>query len=397
MVDELFPGGPRTDFAARSFNEPHYDFLNRSGDPFIEDIRRLIARWLSRMPSMHIADLQYRLQSKDDAEFESAFWELYLHEAYRRSGYRLTIHPAVPGTTRHPDFLVEDDGTRFYLEAVRACASASNTGENKRLEDARRVLAELRADRYMLDMASYVIGARPLKVKVLRRDLREWLADLDRKANPYPAGTGSRTLPRLSWRQEDGWRLEFTAQLLRPEHIGTGLPLIRAHLTVGWGHDAARILAALDEKANKYGPLEAPLVIAVLSNAQFRTEDIDVERALFGALTRRPSPQRPEAHQLLEPGHWCTGKGWRRAHAPQVIAVHDLYPWTITKAQPRLWTTLQPSVAAPAQPGWLAVMRASSTMPTPAAADSVADLFGLPPGWSAREPHFVTQPRTVPL
>src|SRR5271169_401178 len=131
-------------FAARSFNEPHYDFLNRSGDPFIEDIRRLIARWLSRMPSMHIADLQYRLQSKDDAEFESAFWELYLHEAYRRSGYRLTIHPAVSGTTRHPDFLVEDDGTRFYLEAVRACASASNTGENKRLEDARRVLAELR-------------------------------------------------------------------------------------------------------------------------------------------------------------------------------------------------------------------------------------------------------------
>jgi len=186
----------------------------------------------------------------------------------------------------------------------------------------------------MLDMATYAIGTRPLKVKVLRRDLREWLADLNRKANRHPAGTGSRTLHRLPWHQEDGWRLEFTAQLLRPEHIGTGLPLIRAHLAMGWGHDAARILAALDEKANKYGPLEAPLVIAVLSNTQFRTEDIDVERVLFGALTGRPSPQHPEAHQMLEPGHWCTGKGWRRPHAPQVITVHDLYPWTISQAQP---------------------------------------------------------------
>jgi len=397
MVDELFRQGTRTDFAAKSFNEPSYDFLNRSGDPFIEDIRRLMAGWLSHIPSLHIADLQCRLKSKDDAEFESAFWELYLHEAYQRSGYRLTIHPAVAGTTRHPDFLIEGDGTRFYLEAVRACAPSSSTGENKRLEDARRVLATLRADRYMLDMATYAIGARPLQVKVLRRDLREWLADLDLEANRHPAGTGSGTLHRLPWRQEDGWRLEFTAQPLRPEHVGTGLPLIRAHLTMGWGHDADRILAALDEKANKYGPLEAPLVIAVLSNTQFRTEDFDVERALFGALNGRPSPQPPEARQVLEPGHWCTGKGWRRAHAPQVITVHDLYPWTITQAQPRLWTTLQAGVTAPTQPGWLAVMRVSGTMPVPAAADSLASLFDLPPDWPAREPHFVTRSRAVPL
>ena len=37
--------------------------------------------------------------------------------------------------------------------------------------------------------------------------------------------------------------------------------------------------------------------------------------------------------------------------------------WTITKAQPRLWTTLQPGAAAPAQPGWLAVMRVCGTIP----------------------------------
>jgi hypothetical protein len=42
-MDEVFPRRPRTDFAARYFNEPFYDFLNRSGDPSIEGIRRLIS------------------------------------------------------------------------------------------------------------------------------------------------------------------------------------------------------------------------------------------------------------------------------------------------------------------------------------------------------------------
>jgi hypothetical protein len=98
------------------------------------------------------------LQGKDDEQFESAFWELYLHEAYLRSGYGLTIHPEVAGTSRHPDFLVEGNGARFYLEAVRACASAASVGEEKRLEDARRVLDTLGLDQYFLDMATYAIG-----------------------------------------------------------------------------------------------------------------------------------------------------------------------------------------------------------------------------------------------
>ena len=140
------------------------------------------------------------------------------------------------------------------------------------------------------------------------------------------------------------------------------------------------------------------MVIAVLSNTQFRTEDADAERALFGALIGyRPGPQPPDARQLLEPGHWCTSQGWRRAHVPQVITAHSLYPWTVTEAQPRLWTTLQPGVTTPAQPGWLARMDVSGMMPAATAADPPNRLFGLPPAWSDREPQFTPKHRTVPL
>ncbi len=397
-MGDLFLQGPRTDLIARLHNEPAYDFLNRSADPFIDDIRQLMAGWLSHVSSEHADELRRRLQGKDDEQFESAFWELYLHEAYLRSGCGLTIHPEVAGTSRHPDFLVEGNGARFYLEAVRTCASAASVGEEKRLEDARRVLAALGADHYFLDMATYAIGARPLRAKRLRHDLRTWLAGLDAANGHSPAGTGPGALPRLSWRQEDGWRLEFTAQRLQPQHTAAGYPLFRAHLHAGWGHDASRILAALDAKADRYGLLDAPLVVAVLNNTPFGTEDIDVERALFGALIGcRPSPQPPQASQVLEPGHWCTGNGWRRAHVPQVITAHGLYPWTVTRTQPRLWTTPQAGVPARCQPGWLATMDVTGPLPTPAAADSPANLFGLPQDWSDRQPAFTPNPRTMPL
>lgn len=397
-MDDLFRQGSRSDLTARSYNEPLYEFLNRSAEPLVADVRRLMTGWLSNMPSVHQTDLRRRLQGKADAEFESAFWELYLHEAYRRSGCRLTIHPPIVGTTRRPDFLVESEGARFYLEAVRACAPSSAVGEAKRLEDAQRVLAAIGADRHILDMATYAIGGQPLQVKALRHDLREWLTRLDQDDERSRAGSPSGALHRLSWNQADGWRLEFTAQRLRSEDVGRGAPLIRTQMKMGWGHDAARILGVLDDKANKYGALDAPLVIAVLCNSEFRTEDADVQRALFGAqIGWQPGPEPPSPRQLLEPGHWCTGGGWRRAHAPQVISIHGLFPWTVTESRPRVWTTLQPGIAAPAQPGWLAAMQIADELPVPAAADSPAGLFGLPAGWPGQESRFVSQARTVPL
>jgi hypothetical protein len=52
------------------------------------------------------------------------------------------------------------------------------------------------------------------------------------------------------------------------------------HTTGGWSGDAARITAALESKAERYGALDAPLVIAVLSNSAYGTDDIDFDNAL---------------------------------------------------------------------------------------------------------------------
>jgi hypothetical protein len=62
-------------------------------------VRGLLIDWLAKVPEGSDRNaLQGTLASrKNDESFESGFWELYLHEAYRRSGYTITIHPDVRG------------------------------------------------------------------------------------------------------------------------------------------------------------------------------------------------------------------------------------------------------------------------------------------------------------
>lgn len=86
----------RADLTTRLYTEPAYSFLDRSGDPHVAEIRTLMSAWLNSAPARHDPDLRGRLQSKDDAQFEAAFWELYLYQTYQRRGYRVTIHHFKP-------------------------------------------------------------------------------------------------------------------------------------------------------------------------------------------------------------------------------------------------------------------------------------------------------------
>jgi hypothetical protein len=45
-------------------------------------------------------------RARDNEQFESAFWELYLHEPYLRSGYGLPSIPRSPGRLVIPTFLL---------------------------------------------------------------------------------------------------------------------------------------------------------------------------------------------------------------------------------------------------------------------------------------------------
>ncbi|GGS10472.1 hypothetical protein GCM10010169_63950 [Micromonospora fulviviridis] len=374
----------RADHSPRKPNEAEYTFLNRSARPTFAEVRRLLTEWAGQYPSSERNSLIKSMQAGDDHEFESAFWELYLHEAYRRAGYSITVHPEVPGSSKHPDFLIDNGESSFYLEAVRANIATRTLAEKRRLNDVHAVLEKLSAETFKISFAYDSVGLRPLATTKLRNQLTQWLASLDPHAvSAAFAGNPSRhTLPRLAFK-EDGWSLTFTALPLRPDAFGKGGQLVG---TFGPGRAAGvdnvtPLTRAVDAKANRYGKLDAPLIIAVMANTEYPTRDYDIQRILYGlsaAIPRQASKRPSELHQ---DGHWLTRKGWRRGHAPQVVTASNLKPWRVANVQPSLWTTLEPGVNIPLQPRWLAPVSVDTPEPTISPAQRINELFGLPDDW----------------
>lgn len=94
----LFSDDVRQDSSPRRANEPSFSFLDRTAHPYFAPVRDLIETWLARVPADHRASLVGDLRA-GDAQFESGFWELYLHTALVGSGCEVEIHPELDGNT----------------------------------------------------------------------------------------------------------------------------------------------------------------------------------------------------------------------------------------------------------------------------------------------------------
>jgi hypothetical protein len=386
----LFDDLARTDRTPARQNEDLFSFLNRSAVPFFAEVREQLETWVAALPADHRPPIIGAIRSRDRERFEAALWEVFLFHAYTGSGFDVTIHPPGPGATR-PDFLVVGADQRFYLEAVRVGRPPEEIAAERRLGDVYAVLDTVPADRFKVSVTSYQVGTQPLATKRLRSVLVDWLAGLDPATvvAAYERSAGFGALPRMSWVDAD-WRLEFHAFPLKVESAGRagGLVGMRGPGEARIVDNITGILRALDSKVSKYGQLDAPLVIAVLSNTEYPTDDYEFEQALFGVASQRPARAAEHPDQLFRDGHWLTRKGWRRGHAPQVIAGQGLNPWNVARTVPRLWSTLQPSIDLPDQPDWLARVDVSTPEATPGSSRPLHEVFGLPADWLDRKPEW---------
>lgn len=388
---KVFDDVARTDKRPGRYGESTFAFLNRSASTYFGVVRDLIEEWFANVPAEHQAQLRGGLRN-DDAQFASSFWELYLHEAYRRSEFGIQIHPEVPSKETHPDFRLEGGGEHFYIEAVSVGRRAAHIAEDSRLQQVHRVLTEMRTRGFGLELSTYGVGPRPLSTQRLRTALQAWIRTLDpddvsRRALASPAA-GFARMPEYTW-EDDGWSLVFHA-LPRGEWVrDEDLPALGV---MGPGEATAvdnvtGIRRVLEKKRSRYGALDGPLVIAVLSNTEIPTRDYEFENALFG-IGSYPPAQRVGNGHLFEEGLWVTTAAWHNAHVPQVIAASNLMPWSVARVQPRIWSTLEPGVIGPSQPDWLAPVEANGR-PEPGDATPIASHFGLPEDWpAAGDPDF---------
>src|SRR6266508_6440058 len=99
----LFDPTERTYTGPADEAEPHFTYWNRSARPLARHIRQELELWYAHYPD-GTNDLRSRFRSADDVQHQAAFFELFLHELLLRLGCTVEIHPAVPGTSKRPEF-----------------------------------------------------------------------------------------------------------------------------------------------------------------------------------------------------------------------------------------------------------------------------------------------------
>ena len=100
----IFSDFIRTDATPRKFSEPRVRHLDRSVEPEYFRIRELLESWATHVPGDNLFDLEQRIRSGDDRDFDSAFFKLYIHELLLRTGHEIVHHPVLPATKKRPDF-----------------------------------------------------------------------------------------------------------------------------------------------------------------------------------------------------------------------------------------------------------------------------------------------------
>src|SRR5437016_5883053 len=117
----LFDQMDRAETRPKMQNESNFAYMNTSARPGIVAVRNLLETWFDQLPEAARPDVRGRFRSVDDAQHQSAWYELFWHETLRRSGYNLEIHPRLNGVTTNPDFLAKFCNLpRFYFEATLA-------------------------------------------------------------------------------------------------------------------------------------------------------------------------------------------------------------------------------------------------------------------------------------
>lgn len=376
----------RTDSAPKRASETEFAFLNRSARPEIAHVRNFVSSALANYPAEERAELIARIQSGDDVAFRSASFELILHAGLTLQGFLLSPHPDPgTGTSKRPDFLVVDPhGEEFILEAVLA---SERDGRSEAAEAIKRttlgVLDQAPHEAFYLDVDSEGDPSTQPSGRELARSVHEWLGSLNADAlREMLEHDGMDRMPSMTWSHEE-WTLTFRAIPASASRRGNLSRLVGAFGDgARWTNAWEPLKNAVKVKANRYGALERPLVVAVNFHG-FHLDPIDEEQALFGQeewveVVGRPDLSGP---RRVQNGAWRGPHGPQNRRASAVWFFNDLTPYTVAVRRSTLYLNPWARLPAPESLRRFPTRHISNDALATAEGISPREMLGLPPGW----------------
>jgi hypothetical protein len=335
---KLFDDFDRVDTSSAAYGEDHFAYRNPSARPKFAAGREAIEGWFSRYPEREQAGLRARVRDKNAPNsFESAFFDLFLHDLFASQGCRGEVHPESTGSTKRPDFYITTPGGgSLVLEAIVATAvSEKDRAEESRLNAFLNAVNQVESPNFFIHVSyGRFVPSTPVPVSRVRSQVQGCIdgLDYDRVRAAYESGSPVGP-PSYTFRHEGSWaRLEATPKIDCRGRPGVA-PIGSRIGGAVWDRTHQDITAAVKSKpASEYGVRGLPYVVAVRCMGP-RPSRGDIEGALYGR--RRGSAKDLEALAIAdrEDGVWAGKHGKRTKSTGAVLIVSELYPWALRVAR----------------------------------------------------------------
>jgi hypothetical protein len=299
----------RIDTSPKRRTDSIFSHWNNSARPSTEASRALIEEWFSRVPTAEQEEFRSRFRCGGDEGLAAAFQELCLHEFFLQQACLPSLHPAIAGTTKRPDFLVrEPDESEFLMEARSSTEISSGPENSPRRNRVLDFLQGFKPDGFLLGVDEVTAGSDDLSQKFLAGHINRAL----NRTGVSRTKDGRVLIPLV---EANGWRIRLTAIPDTPHGTRSGSVLYE-----GWGRTWAGpsypLLNALKKKAGRYGSeLSMPFVVAV-NSLDPMLGDRDFHEPLFG-----------------EHGLWGTSGAPKYTRVSAVLFTKNLWPETLLMGQ----------------------------------------------------------------
>lgn len=287
--------------------------------------------------------------------------------------------------TKRPDFLVTaPDGDEFFVEAVLASErDGRNPAAEAMKEAALGYLNETPHAAFLVDVESEGDPTAQPAGRALARDVHAWLDALE----PDPlrerlVADGFYAMPSMTWAHE-GWELTLRAIPLSADRRGKSDRLIGASGSgARWVNAWEPLRDAVKKKANRYGNLTKPFVVAVNADI-FHLDEIDEMQALFGEEYWGEVIGHPERSgtRRLPNGAWRGPHGAQNRRVSAVWFFNDLTPYTLASRRSTLYVNPWAYAAPPVNLQRVPTRKLEGAEFVKLPGMDLGTIYGLPAAW----------------
>lgn len=304
---KLFDSFNRTSLKFKKHQQSTFDFYNQTARKEFAAIREMLEEWFEIYPSNNKKKLRNDLISNG---FNAAFYELFLYNYFYKLGFNIEIEPSVPNSSHRPDFLISNSLVSFYLEAT--VLNGVSEIETKR-EKIRNVvydkINEFYSPDFYLDIQRFQIisGKAPSSRRIITF-IKDKLSSINQDVENHNF---------ISWLYQDddifmeiGVIPKTTKQ--RELSDSTTIGIYGGDGTSKIDKSTELINKSLAYKANRYGKLDRPYVIAI--NLLEMQSDFDTNLALYGTESYIYSKNRREIIKIIrnKDGFYYGRQGFQR-------------------------------------------------------------------------------------